>query len=162
MNRISEFLRGVVFKRIVIIFVVGLVSRSLVNIVYDINVFKDYTTSISLMYYVFMACFTGFLQEFPNISLNAFKFNIVKSAITTVASDMYYGGKIPNQMFISNEKYSVGKISESSLNSYFRRPPAGIVGLYSRDNNANGRDFVSADIKHSLGNKLRCRIIWHG
>lgn len=81
MNRVSRFLNGVVFKRILVIFVVGLVSRGVINTVFDINVFKEYHTCISLTYYVFMACFSGFIHELPVISLNVFNYKIVKGAI---------------------------------------------------------------------------------
>jgi hypothetical protein len=74
-------LNNVTFHRILVIFIVGLVSRSVVNYVYDVNVFKDYMESISLTYYAFMAWFTVFVHSLPKISFNVFDIKLVKGVI---------------------------------------------------------------------------------
>jgi hypothetical protein len=81
MSRIKIILNNVTFRRILVIFLVGLVSRSVVNYVYDINVFKDYTSGISLIYYGFMAGFSGFVYELPKICFNVFDLKLVRCAI---------------------------------------------------------------------------------
>lgn len=48
--------------KIFIIFVVGFISRFLVNYIFDINVFKDFTSVVSLLYYGGFACFLYFLE----------------------------------------------------------------------------------------------------
>jgi hypothetical protein len=48
---------------VLVIFVVGFVSRVLINNFWDVNVFLDYLNSISLGYYGFMAIFGVLVQE---------------------------------------------------------------------------------------------------
>jgi hypothetical protein len=43
MERISLIFSSVTFKGILVIFLVGLITISIVNLVFYINVFKDYT-----------------------------------------------------------------------------------------------------------------------
>jgi hypothetical protein len=64
-------------RKVLIIFVVGFISRVLVNYFYDINVFKDYTNSISLMYYGIMAFFVGFVGDLPKIYFNMGNISLV-------------------------------------------------------------------------------------
>lgn len=68
-------------KKVIIIFFVGLAFRFFINYIYDINVFKDYTSVISLLYYGFMSSFAVFINEFPKIGFNFFNFKLIKSAI---------------------------------------------------------------------------------
>lgn len=89
-----KLLNNFTLKRILLIFFVGLISRIIVNYVYDINVFKEYSDTVSLIYYGFMAGFTGFVYEWPNISLHAFNFNLVKSAIKMFEGKFMVGDKI--------------------------------------------------------------------
>lgn len=170
---IVKFLGSVTFKRIFIIFVVGLASRSVVNWFFDINVFKEYTEVISLVYYGFMACFAGFLHEFSNISLNIFKFDLIRSAIRNVVSDISFLFKdkmlYNDRMFIDNLNYS--KINDHSVykqhspdkTSYGRIPrfkSAGLRGLYGDPNNRDINDLGSSENKYNLRNKVKCRIMW--
>jgi hypothetical protein len=60
---VKKVLCSVTFRRILVIFVVGLMSRTVVNHTFDVNVFKDYSTTISLVYYGFMACFSVIVSE---------------------------------------------------------------------------------------------------
>lgn len=43
--------------KILVIFAVGFISRSLVNYIFDTDVFKDFTSVVSLFYYSSFACF---------------------------------------------------------------------------------------------------------
>ena len=69
---------NVSFRRIFIIFVVGFVSRFFVNSFYDVNVFKEYTSMISLGYYGGMAFFIGFINDLPKISWGVFNFSFIR------------------------------------------------------------------------------------
>ena len=88
-----KFLRERVFsitlKKILIIFAFGLISRVLVNYFLDINVFKEYTSYISLVYYAGMASFSVFINNMPNISFSIFDYKSV--------------GKQLSEYFTSNE-----------------------------------------------------------
>ena len=174
MNRINNILSSVIFKRILIIFVVGLVSRSVVNLVFDINVFKEYTEVISLIYYGFMACFTGFVYELPQISFNVFNFDLVRSAIRSVfkeTSFLFSGKMLCNDyMFIDN--MNISKINENSVykqessdrvtyGRIQRFKSAGLRGLYGDPGNRNIVHSNSENnIKdYSFRNKLKCRVM---
>ena len=69
---------NVSFRRIFIIFVVGFVSRFFVNSFYDVNVFKEYTSMISLGYYGGMAFFIGFINDLPKISWGVFNLSFIR------------------------------------------------------------------------------------
>jgi hypothetical protein len=114
MNKIKRFLKSVTFRRILVIFVVGLVSRCLVNYVYDINVFKDYTHMISIVYYGFMACFTGLVYEFPSITLNVFDIKLIRGVIKVYCENYFsLDGKdkilVGGDMFSGNINTTNGK-----------------------------------------------------
>src|SRR2546423_12701142 len=99
MNKIRKFLNSVLFRRILVIFVVGFVSRCIINYVYDVNVFKEYTNVVSIMYYGFM---TYFIYDLPKISLNVFDFKLIKSVIRVFCENYYFSGKLDTKMFTSN------------------------------------------------------------
>ena len=88
MNRIFN---SVIFRRILVIFVVGLVSRGIINYVYDVNVFKEYTGYISLIYYGFMVCFTGFVYELPSISFKVLNISVIRSAVRVFLDGNFLG-----------------------------------------------------------------------
>lgn len=176
MNRINNIFKSVIFRRILVIFVVGLVSRSVVNWGFDINVFKEYTEAISLIYYGFMACFSGFVQGLPQISFNVFKFNLVKSDIRKVVSDIssLFSDKMlsNDRMFIDN--FNIDKIKDNSVykqdssdNIRYGRggtinkfKSAGVRGLYGDSNN---RDIVGSNLEYkdySFRNGIKCRVMW--
>ena len=73
-TRIRIFNKTFLFK-VLLIFVFSLASRSFINYVYDTNVFKEYTSLISLFYYSFLAFFVGFINELYIIISNYHDFN---------------------------------------------------------------------------------------
>jgi hypothetical protein len=77
----SKILFFATFRRILVIFVVGLVLRSMVGMVSDTNVFKEFGNSISLGYYLFMTCFSVIVWEIPGINLKVFSPNHVLFSI---------------------------------------------------------------------------------
>lgn len=147
---------SVVFRKILIIFTVGLVSRSVVNTFFDVNVFKDYTMLISLIYYVSMACFTGFLGELSHISFNVFDIGFVRNSIESFyVNGALSGNKVPMGMSSNNVDKSSGLDKDNSIYCA-RRHSAAVVGLYGRKGVEVGTDYVT---KHSTGNKLRCKLL---
>jgi hypothetical protein len=70
--------------KIFIIFIVGFIIRIIVNYVYNINVFIDYTNIISIIYYYFMALFVVTINEvisqfqFPLSSFFSYVFSVIK------------------------------------------------------------------------------------
>jgi hypothetical protein len=171
MSRINKILNSITFRRILVIFVVGLVSRTLVNLVFDINVFKDYTEFISLTYYVFMACFTGFVQGLPTISLKIFDIKVIISAIKAVCQDnflvsdkMLSGDKMFSDnmninKFGENRKDNLvlmqnGESSKVTAGRERRFKSAGVRALYGDPGNRN-LVGIPEDRASSFINKIR-------
>ena len=53
----------IIVRNIFIIFLIGLVVRFLINYIWDVNVFKEYASYISLTYYSGMAIFSVFIND---------------------------------------------------------------------------------------------------
>lgn len=169
MNRINSIVNNITFRRILVIFLVGLVSRNIVNNIYDINVFKDYNTLVSLIYYGFMAGFTGFIYELPQISLNVFNLNLIRNAIKMVCENNFMvGNKVlsVDSMFTDNLNKDLHKNNlvlkesdEITAGRQRRFKSAGVRGLYGDPNN---RDIVYEDQRTNLSfrNRVKCRFLW--
>jgi hypothetical protein len=77
-------------SKILIIFIIGFVSRSIVNYVYDINVFTDNIYSISVIYYTFMAFVSILVHEvvsyfnFPSISYEVFHISSIRKGVSNL------------------------------------------------------------------------------
>jgi len=67
--------------KIFIIFIVGFIIRIIVNYVYNINVFIDYTNMISIIYYYFMALFVVTINEVIYQFSISFSFSYVFSVV---------------------------------------------------------------------------------
>lgn len=72
------------FTKIIIIFLVGLSSRTLVHIIFDVNVFSDFTNYISLLYYFVFSIFAVLIYEI----LEYFKFCIIPNLIIDFISSI--------------------------------------------------------------------------
>src|SRR5271155_1338403 len=64
-------------SKVIILFTIGLISRILIGFFYDVNVFREYYESISLIYYSVMAIFIVILSEL----FTYFNLNIIPSFI---------------------------------------------------------------------------------
>jgi hypothetical protein len=123
MNKINLIIKSVTFRRIAVIFLVGFFTRIVVNLVCEINVFKDYTSLISLVYYALFACFTGLVCEhYVEGNSNSLLIN---------HSDFL------NKLSLSNNDKSIGNEGNNgnAVNSLkgakiIGRPSAGLRGLY--------------------------------
>jgi hypothetical protein len=86
---ISVFHKGNLWK-ILIIFIIGLVCRSVVNYVYDINVFTDNIYSILVIYYTYMGIVSILFYEvvsylnFPSISNEVFKISSIIKGVSDI------------------------------------------------------------------------------
>ena len=76
-------------EKILLIFALGFTIRFLVNHFFDINVFKDYTDTISLVYYLFMAFFSVFVNDLPDISWSIFDFKTLRDASRENTNKLY-------------------------------------------------------------------------
>jgi hypothetical protein len=100
-NRIFNRLN---LSKVLVIFVVGFVSRVLVNYLWGVNVFVDYLNCISIGYYGFMAIFVVLVNEifsyidlksFPMISIkDVFSISSIRKAISGIISNIGNKGKV--------------------------------------------------------------------
>jgi hypothetical protein len=88
---------------VLVIFVVGLVSRVLVNNFWDVNVFVDYLNTISKIYYGMMSIFIVFVNELfsyidlkilPKISMDVFSISSIRKSISVIISNIGNKGTV--------------------------------------------------------------------
>ena len=105
-----------------VIFVVGFVSRVLVNYLWGVNVFVDYLNSISLGYYGFMAIFVVLVNElfsyidlksFPSISIqDVFSISSIRRGVSAIITNIGNKGKVP--LSSGNGDLLSGKVLDTS------------------------------------------------
>lgn len=82
------------FSKIIIIFIIGFISRILVCHFYDVNVYTEYFRKISCIYYILMATFVVIISEV----VSYFEINIIPSFIldsyTLVTKGLVYALKL--------------------------------------------------------------------
>lgn len=67
------------------------------------------------------------------------------------------GDKVVMGTFTDNSNKVSGLSTDNITHSYFRKPSAGVIGLYDREGSrGSSTDYVT---KHSAGNKLRCKLL---
>nr|YP_010526680.1 hypothetical protein OOD12_mgp19 [Pleurocordyceps sinensis]UXR11748.1 hypothetical protein [Pleurocordyceps sinensis] len=77
---LTSFLKPVNLSKVIIIFIVGIISRYSINNYFDINVFIDYSNYISILYYSFFSAFIVFINElFSLYNINIIPGFIIKS-----------------------------------------------------------------------------------
>jgi hypothetical protein len=120
-ERIKYVFNRLNFSKVLVIFVVGFVTRVLINYVYDINVFVDYLNSISLGYYGFMAIFVVLVNELfsyidlkllPKISMDVFSISSIRKAISVIINNIGNKGKVP--ISSGNSDVLSGKVLDKS------------------------------------------------
>ena len=63
-NLLNKVFNKYCLSKVIIIFIVGLITRAFVAYFWDVNVFVEYDDLISCIYYFIMAIFTVLLHEF--------------------------------------------------------------------------------------------------
>src|ERR1700683_1520706 len=69
-------------NKVIIIFIVGFISRIFIVKMYNVNVFFEYLNIISILYYSCMSFFVVIIHEFVNF----FEFNIIPSYLLEFSS----------------------------------------------------------------------------
>ena len=77
-NSFTRIFNKINITKVLIIFIVGFISRILVNSFFNINVFLDYLNSISVIYYAIMSIFIVVIHEV----ISYFNINIIPSFIS--------------------------------------------------------------------------------
>jgi hypothetical protein len=98
----NKFVSSVLLRRIFGVFVVGLVSRGIINYIYDINVLEEYINIVFIVYSVLIAYF---LYDLPIMSLNVFDLKLIRSVIRVYCENYYFSGKFDVKMFSNNINY---------------------------------------------------------
>ena len=133
-----NFLYNINFKKVIIIFIVGLVSRIAVNYVYDINVFKDYTDIISFIYCGGFAYFVATINDLFMCKVGLSSEDIVRPSLEDFKS---------NVLFL--DKHSDKNHSSSNSNSkrgYFTRRHTG-----SKNSNPNKEYYTHVKGRQPTG-----------
>jgi hypothetical protein len=119
--------------KILVIFVIGFVSRLLVNGFFNLNVFYDFLHPISLLYYTCMSCFIVIVHEYFNFS--------------SLPSFSYLFNRLNE--FLSNGFSSFAKLSVSdfTLDNIKLSIKNIISRLYNRD-----KMFLDSESSHLNGN----------
>lgn len=131
-------------SKILIIFIIGFVSRIIVNYVYDINVFTYYIFSISVIYYTFMAFVIILVNEvvsffnFPSISLEVFNIPSIKRGVSAIL-----------KRFIGSENKIV--LDMKSIDCKYRDNINKVLNILSM--NESDREDFKGDSKEKSGNK---------
>jgi len=117
-NRIFNRLN---LSKVLVIFMVGFVTRVLINYVYDFNVFVDYLNTISLTYYGMMSIFIVLVNELftyfefkllPKISFEVFSITSIRKAISVIINNIGNKGKVP--ITSGNSDVLSGKVLDKS------------------------------------------------
>lgn len=194
MKRIKFMFNSVLLKRMLVIFLVGLVFRILVNLGVEMNIIDNYYY-LGIIYYS-MSSLLMVIWELPHINYKVFNVKLVRDSINYYIENRFKsedkimcgvefsdketkslkssvsnehlsyahnnsGGKDSNR---SNRAQSAGvgglygNGSGNGSGNRIRRPSAAIIGLYSK--NSSGSGNIGGNVKHSLGDKLRCKILW--
>src|ERR1700723_2005440 len=136
-NRIFNRLN---LSKVLVIFMVGFVTRVLINYVYDFNVFVDYLNTISLTYYGMMSIFIVLVNELftyfdlkllPKISLDVFSISSIRKAISVIISNIGNKGKIP----ISGDS---NLVSEKVSGNSSKAKVTGVLFMGDRDAISSG------------------------
>lgn len=105
---IKKKLYSITFRNILIIFSVGLASRILVNHLLEINVFKEYTSYISLTYYFAMASFITLINYLPPLNWEMLNVNVISEAISIMlfgrGDNMIIGGYFCDNSHLGDSK----------------------------------------------------------
>jgi len=71
----SKILNRSNINKVIFIFVIGLISRTFINYTYNINVFSDYLSKLSILYYLFFSLLIIIIHEF----IDYYHVNIIPS-----------------------------------------------------------------------------------
>jgi hypothetical protein len=145
-NRIFNRLN---LSKVLVIFMVGFVTRVLINYVYDFNVFVDYLNTISLTYYGMMSIFIVLVNELftyfdlkllPKISLDVFSISSIRKAFSVIISNIGNKGKIP----ISGDS---NLVSEKVSGNSSKVKVSGVLFM-------GDRDAISSGVREKGNGKL--------
>jgi len=116
------------FNKVIIIFIFGLVSRVLVGHFYSVNVYLDYLSPVSILYYVFMSAFIVLVHEFIdyfNFSLVPL-FSFINEIYTSISKIV---GFIVRMLVSMNTRIFSYKLEDIKISSIIK----GAKHLFSRD-----------------------------
>jgi hypothetical protein len=151
-------------KKVIIIFLIGLVCRVGFNMVYNLDMFKEFGSVVALVSYVTRICSSIVVYELPGVNFSSLNFKVVKQAIREFCREGF-GVKQELAMDEGDEHTSTGSqksedklatkehtlLHRKSSGEHRGRTSAGVTGLYGKP--ATGR--VSAGISGLYGESSR-------
>jgi hypothetical protein len=106
------------FVKVLILFIVGLTSRISINYIYDTNIFADYFSEVSFLYYFFFSVFLVVVHEifhYNDITINVNPTSTIPKYNTPIVSHMKpYDQNFPNA---SGNGYGNNTTSSSAATS---------------------------------------------
>jgi hypothetical protein len=103
-------------SKLLIIFIVGFVSRLLVNYFYSINLHLDLLTTVSILYYISMSAFIILVHEF----VNYFNLNIIPSFSFIYKFIVNTTGYIIKLLISMNTRIFLYKLEDIKLSSIIK------------------------------------------
>lgn len=148
-------------KKVFLIFLIGLVCRVGLNVIYDIDAFKDFNGFMVFISYSVAIVGSVVVYELPGVNFNVFNVKVIKQAITEWCKDGFNKDKIMigegvdgNSLKQSNDKEGLKQYTLQHRNSsgeYKGKTSAAVKGLYGK--NTSGK--VSAGISGLYGESSR-------
>lgn len=166
-NRVNNIFKNVILKRILVIFIVGLVSRSLVNFMLYVNIFT-LTDCGNDKLFIYWGMITGFLtivSELPGINFNVFNLKLIRNSISLYIENIFKSGdkltcgsesfnkdfktSSPDDQLVYTQNNSRGHSRKTSGSSSGGRVhSAGVAGLYGENSRTRK---VSAGVRGLYG-----------
>lgn len=146
-------------KKVLVIFLIGLVCRVGLNIFYDIEVFNSFYSFIGLVSYGVMICSSVVVYELPSVDFNCFNVKVIREAITEwwvngfAKEKIMDGYSVENTKGVNSATKNIGGTDDTkgynllhrkSSGEYRGKTSAGVTGLYGNSGSSSGK--VSAGV----------------
>ena len=147
----KKVFNNTMLHKILVIFIVGLVSRAIVNYICDINVFKDYANVISLTYYGGFAYFVAAINNLFMHKASLVSEGIIKPVENFDSSVLYINkGSETNH---GKKSVSSGKSPSIDRDDYIITASDEKIGGYAEGNHyvdANGKPVRSLNTNRPI------------
>ena len=149
-------------SKIIIIFIVGFISRIFINYFYNVNVFRDFLHPFSIGYYFFFASFVVFINEL----FSTFNLSILPGFVRLFASIPRFSSLLSSLSFFKFEYFKLSSCAKARHFSKYLYSSASFgKARYSYHTitdamtscEAQKQDKILNDVQHTLGDSLVLR-----
>jgi hypothetical protein len=114
------------FNKVLIIFIVGFISRVFVGYIYSVNVYLDYLSPVSILYYICLSAFIVLVHEFVNYFNNVPSFSFIYEIYSGIINIISF---IIKMLVSMNTRIFSYKLEDIKISSMIK----GAKHLFSRD-----------------------------